>query len=74
MAKKDSPNQSRCDFCGRALPEDQLIHGLGAAICTDCVDAVNEVMAEVREREQKKAKNFALKLLKPHEIKAKLDE
>jgi ATP-dependent Clp protease ATP-binding subunit ClpX len=74
MAKKDSSNKSRCDFCGRSLPEDQLIHGLGAAICTDCVDAVNEVMAEFREREQKKAKNFSLKLLKPHEIKAKLDE
>ena len=73
MAKKEQDTH-RCDFCGRVLPADQLIFGLSASICSDCIDAVNEVMGEVRAKEQKKSKNFSIKLLKPNEIKAKLDE
>jgi ATP-dependent Clp protease ATP-binding subunit ClpX len=75
MAKsKDS--QEYCSFCGQHIPFNKvLIHGVNGAICENCLQAVNEVMGDIRETENKKQrKNIELKLLKPKQIKAKLDE
>lgn len=65
-----------CSFCGERIPLDRiLIHGLSGAICENCVQAVNDVMRDIREEEGKRQRSdIKLKLLKPKEIKAKLDE
>lgn len=71
---KNNQDSGRCDFCGRTLPIEQLIHGVSGAICPDCIMAVNELLDEYRVKEEEKSKNFKINLLKPREIKAKLDE
>jgi ATP-dependent Clp protease ATP-binding subunit ClpX len=79
MAKKTTPV---CSFCGR--PAD-MAEGMipsatnsGAYICTDCVDAMEQMIKEVRN-ESKSAKNDDNKALlndipKPKEICAFLDQ
>ena len=65
-----------CSFCGRQIPEDQfLIAGLSGLICGDCVRAIDDIMHNVEQENQKKAlASLKVNLLKPHEIKARLDE
>mgnify|MGYP003298999152 FL=1 len=75
MAK--SKNSDRiCSFCGRQIPEDQfLIAGLSGLICGDCVRAIEGIIQNVEAENQKKAiASLKVNLLKPHEIKARLDE
>ena len=65
-----------CSFCGRQIPEDQfLIAGLSGLICGDCVRAIDGIMQNVERENQKKAvASLKVNLLKPHEIKARLDD
>lgn len=65
-----------CSFCGAHITSDRiLIHGLHGAICENCVQAVNDVMRDIREEEgQRQRSEIKINLLKPKEIKAKLDE
>lgn len=65
-----------CSFCGAHIAHDRiLIHGLHGAICENCVQAVNDVMRDIREEEgQRQRSEIKVNLLKPKEIKAKLDE
>lgn len=75
MAK--SKNSDRiCSFCGRQIPEDQfLIAGMSGLICGDCVRAIEGIMRNVEAEDKKKAiASLKVNLLKPHEIKARLDE
>ena len=65
-------DEHRCSFCGK--PKDlakKLIAGPdGVYICDECIDICKEVL----EREDKKAREENVRLLKPHEIKAELDK
>lgn len=65
-----------CSFCGRQIPEDQfLIAGLSGLICGDCVRAIEGIMRNVEQANEKKAlSSLKVNLLKPHEIKARLDD
>lgn len=65
-----------CSFCGRQIPEDQfLIAGMSGLICGDCVRAIEGIMRNVEAEDKKKAvASLKVNLLKPHEIKARLDE
>lgn len=65
-----------CSFCGRYVPEDQfLIAGMSGLICGDCVRAIEGIMRNVEAEDKKKAiASLKVNLLKPHEIKARLDE
>lgn len=65
-----------CSFCGAHITSDRiLIHGLHGTICENCIQAVNDVMSDIREEEgQRQRAEIKLNLLKPKEIKAKLDE
>ncbi len=48
---------------------------MSASICGDCVHAANDIMRNVEAHEDKKAiESLKVNLLKPHEIKARLDE
>ena len=78
MAKFD-PNDNQCSFCGQNIGRDKiLLRGLrSASICEDCLkngllilqDFLNE-----EEKQEKKSFTENFKLIKPHEIKKKLDE
>ncbi len=73
---KNKLNDRVCSFCGRYVSNDEvLITGLSAAICPDCADVIHEVVLkrELRMKEKSLA-SLKVNLLKPHEIKAKLDE
>jgi len=70
MPKKEE----RCSFCGRPRSEtNMLISGLDAHICNYCVEQAEDILKE--ESKSQKDKDFSrLKLHKPAEIKAYLDQ
>ena len=59
-----------CSFCGQ--PTDKYIDGLKAYICHNCIDIAFEIKEELNL--EKDIKNNLSNILKPHEIKSKLDE
>ena len=66
-----------CSFCGKNERDArQLIAGPdGICICDDCVQLCDAMIAEQGRRPGKEARPAArIKMLKPHEIKARLDE
>ncbi|MFA5689063.1 MAG: ATP-dependent Clp protease ATP-binding subunit ClpX [Kiritimatiellales bacterium] len=68
-----SKTKSICAFCGQAESKNTpLIHGPdGINICNSCVDLCGNIFAQ-QAKQPPPAKE--IKLLKPHEIKARLDE
>jgi ATP-dependent Clp protease ATP-binding subunit ClpX len=67
-------NQQKCSFCGKSMSaKELLIHGYEASICEECVETAKNIVDEHQTSTRKK-EVLALKLLKPIEIKAKLDE
>jgi ATP-dependent Clp protease ATP-binding subunit ClpX len=68
MTKKSSNEIACCSFCGRTEDiVEKLISGPNAYICDKCVNLCVDIV-------QKKPVNYEMKLLKPKEIKAHLDE
>jgi ATP-dependent Clp protease ATP-binding subunit ClpX len=71
---KGTPNKNICSFCGKHVnAKDLLIHGYEATICEECVETAHNIVIENKVNVRKN-EVFALNLLKPIEIKAKLDE
>ena len=70
---KDNNEQLFCSFCGK--PKEltkRLIAGPnGIYICDECIEVCRDVM---KEDDQKQTTTEPVTLLKPVEIKAKLDE
>ena len=75
MAKRTKPvGVNYCDFCGKeASPSNQLIVGLTGCICEDCARVAGE-MATEHSAHLRKTPNLNIKLLKPAEIKERLDQ
>ena len=72
MAKK---GVKFCSFCGMEIDNDTLLlHGIDAAICEHCVERAMEIVSEENYAKPRKKKPFTIKLIKPKEIKARLDE
>lgn len=70
MAKKEAG----CSFCGRSRNEvGLLIAGVTGHICDSCITQANSIIQE-EEITQKKSKKTTVNVLKPIDIKAKLDE
>lgn len=69
MTKKSTPTEmASCSFCGRTEDiVEKLISGPNAYICDKCVGLCVDII-------QKKPVSYEMKLLKPKEIKAHLDE
>src|SRR5688572_26391842 len=68
MAKEE-----KCSFCGRNKAETEyLISGISAFICDQCIDQAFHLVHEDLGKE--KTPSLDIKLLKPAEIKAHLDE
>lgn len=81
MANKDDSSREKnihCSFCGK--PQElavKLIAGNGVYICDECVELCNSILNEdvSSKKVKKKKQNIDFEtLLKPEEIKAKLDE
>ena len=76
MANKDS-TQFRCSFCGRSQGQvKKLIAGRtrGTYICDECVALCEEVIREDKYIPREPDGDLGIQLLKPMEIKARLDE
>lgn len=72
MAKK---KEDQCSFCGRGRSEvNYLISGLDALICEHCIGQAFRIINEEQEGAAHNQAKQVLKLLKPAEIKAHLDE
>ncbi len=70
MAKKETG----CSFCGRPRNEvEMLIAGVTGHICENCVTQANSIISEEQLTKNKGKKN-PVNLLKPIEIKEKLDD
>jgi ATP-dependent Clp protease ATP-binding subunit ClpX len=72
---KDKPNYGvlACSFCGKSQKEvKKLIAGPGVYICDECIDLCNDIIVEEKERED--TTRGSLKVPRPSEIKAHLDE
>ncbi len=70
MTKKAYPTKevTSCSFCGRTEDAvEKLISGPNVFICDKCVRLCNGIL-------EKKSTSFEIKVLKPKEIKARLDE
>lgn len=75
MNKKDTTGSGllRCSFCGKSQNEvKKLIAGPGVYICDECIELCNDIIAEEREREDNV--KATLRVPKPVEIKAHLDD
>jgi ATP-dependent Clp protease ATP-binding subunit ClpX len=73
-SKKDTGSGLlRCSFCGKSQNEvKKLIAGPGVYICDECIELCNDIIAEERERED--TAKATLKVPKPVDIKAHLDD
>ena len=69
--------QIRCSFCGKTQDEvSRLVEGPGVYICDRCVEFCSSLIFDepFSPREEKKKDKKEFSLLKPQEIKQKLDE
>ena len=70
MAKKEAG----CSFCGRSRSEvGLLVAGVTGHICDSCITQANSIIQE-EEVIQKKSKKPTVNVMKPIDIKTKLDE
>ena len=71
---KKNEDQLTCSFCGKPKElVNRLVAGPnGIYICDECVDICREIILEETNAEKNASKKF--ELLKPYEIKEKLDE
>ncbi|WP_101911069.1 ATP-dependent Clp protease ATP-binding subunit ClpX [Marasmitruncus massiliensis] len=78
MAKNDDQRELRCSFCGKSQNQVQrLIAGPGVCICNECVELCLSVLEDdVPEQHagRPNRQEQQITILKPHEIKEKLDE
>ncbi|MEZ4938985.1 MAG: ATP-dependent Clp protease ATP-binding subunit ClpX [Crocinitomicaceae bacterium] len=71
MAKDDTT----CSFCGRPRSQvNMLIAGISGHICDSCIGQAQSIVKEELQEKSKLNIEHSLSLLKPAEIKSKLDE
>jgi ATP-dependent Clp protease ATP-binding subunit ClpX len=69
----DDETISRCSFCGKSQDEvEKIIAGPDVYICSECINLCNDIIIEEREKEE--SAKGGVKLLKPRQIKAILDQ
>ncbi len=72
MPKIDDKKQPKCSFCGKTQEQvRRLVAGPGVYICDECVELCQEIIDEDFTETPESAD---IKILKPAEIKAVLDE
>lgn len=69
------PGVPKCSFCGKEQNQvERLIAGPNVWICDQCVELCKTLVAQDKPRKGAKAATPVVKVPKPHELKAKLDE
>jgi len=72
MAKKEEMN---CSFCGRSKSDvDVLIAGVTGHICENCIEQAHQIVGEQVNHAKSEALGQNFELLKPIEIRNRLDE
>lgn len=76
---KDNDGDIRCSFCGKTQDEvTRLIEGPGVYICDNCISFCSSLLFDDEKggkpQRSKQKKQQEIKLPKPQEIKAQLDE
>ena len=77
MAKNDDQRELRCSFCGKQQAQVQrLIAGPGVCICNECVELCQSVLDDdvAPVRKAARTEQSAITILKPREIKERLEE
>lgn len=78
MARNDDQRELRCSFCGKPQNQVQrLIAGPGVCICNECVELCLSVLEDDVPEQRSSRSNRQeqqITVLKPQEIKEKLDE
>ena len=78
MANRRDEDQQFCYFCGKSTAEvDQIVTGGAANICDECIMSCYELITGTHvnhKKDKKKDAEESFTILKPKEIKAKLDE
>ncbi len=78
MANRRDEDQQFCYFCGKSTAEvDQIVTGGAANICDECIMSCYELITGNRmgyPKSKKKKEDDQLIILKPKEIKEKLDQ
>lgn len=65
-------HEARCSFCGKHADQvGQLITGIHASICTDCIRSANQI---IKQSQYQQFQTSRFELPKPQEIKKFLDE
>jgi ATP-dependent Clp protease ATP-binding subunit ClpX len=73
MAKQN--RDIRCSFCGAGKQDTLvLIAGIDAHICDKCIQQANNILIEENDARQSKIATNSLKIAKPKDIKAHLDQ
>ncbi|MBO4503445.1 MAG: ATP-dependent Clp protease ATP-binding subunit ClpX [Bacteroidales bacterium] len=75
MAK--TPKQDRtCCLCGMQIPNGEfLLTGAQGSVCGNCLHIANDFLRDYEQHNNiRNNKDFKVKLIKPHDIKAKLDD
>ncbi len=73
MAKQN--RDIRCSFCGAGKQDTLvLIAGIDAHICDKCIQQANNILTEENDARQSKIATNSLKVSKPKDIKAHLDQ
>lgn len=73
MAK--TPKEENCSFCGRSKADTEyLISGISAFICDQCIDQAFKLVHDDLKKDKPEGKGKQLRLMRPTEIKAHLDE
>jgi len=67
---------AKCSFCGKAQNEvERLIAGPGVHICDQCVELCGSLLNREGDKQKtRKPRTGGVKVPKPHELKASLDE
>lgn len=64
-----------CSFCGKSQKDvKKLIAGPNVFICNECVDLCHDIISEEAQALSSQDPSTQVKVLKPHEIKAFLDQ
>ena len=77
MSGNTNDKQIRCSFCGKTQDEvARLVEGPGVYICDRCVEFCSSLIFDepYPQKQQKNAEKEEFNLLKPAEIKSRLDE
>ncbi len=65
-------HEARCSFCGKHADQvGQLITGIHASICTDCIRSANQI---IKQSQYQQFQTSRFELPKPQEIKSFLDD